>query len=115
MSGHVNNPGNFEIRLGTPFKDLLDGRRCARRSQAQGRDSGWLLDAGVAGRHHDGLHHGLRLPAEGGLRLGSGAVIVMDETTCMVRACQRISRFYTPNPAASARRAAKAPAGCIAC
>ena len=29
-----------------------------------------------------------------GSGLGSGAVIVMDETTCMVRACQRISRFY---------------------
>ena len=29
-----------------------------------------------------------------GSGLGSGAVIVMDETTCMVRACQRIARFY---------------------
>ena len=40
----------------------------------------------------------------------------MDDTTCMVRACRRIARFYyAESRAASARPAAKAPAGCTAC
>ena len=51
---------------------------------------------------------------QAGSMLGSGAVIVMDEDTCMVRVLERISRFYHSNPAGSARPAAKAPAGCIA-
>jgi NADH-quinone oxidoreductase subunit F len=52
--------------------------------------------------------------AKAGSMLGSGAVIVMDETTCMVKALERLSYFYTRSPAASARPAAKAPAGCTA-
>jgi NADH-quinone oxidoreductase subunit F len=94
VSGHVAKPGNYEIRSARRSPTAGDGRRHARRSQAQGGDSGRLLDAGAAGRDDDGPDHGLRRIQKAGSGLGSGAVIVMDETTCMVRACQRISRFY---------------------
>jgi len=95
VSGHVNRPGNYEIKLGTPFRELLD--------MAGGVRNGHQLKAVIPGGSSMPV-----LPAEvmleltmdydaiqkAGSGLGSGAVIVMDETTCMVRACQRISRFY---------------------
>ena len=95
VSGHINNPGNFEIRLGTPFVDLL--------AMAGGVRNGHKLKGVIPGGSSMPV-----LPAEtmlactmdydslqkAGSGLGSGAVIVMDDTTCMVRACRRISRFY---------------------
>jgi NADH-quinone oxidoreductase subunit F len=95
VSGHVNNPGNFEIRLGTPFKDLL--------AMAGGVRGGRKLKAVIPGGSSMPVLPGDTMLActmdydslqKAGSGLGSGAVIVMDETTCMVRACQRISRFY---------------------
>ena len=95
VSGHVNKPGNYEIRLGTSFADLLQ--------MAGGVRSGHRLKAVIPGGSSMPV-----LPAEtmmgitmdydaiqkAGSGLGSGAVVVMDETTCMVRACQRVARFY---------------------
>jgi NADH-quinone oxidoreductase subunit F len=95
VSGHVNRPGNYEVRLGTPFSELLE--------MAGGVRNGHRLKGVIPGGSSMPV-----LPAEimmactmdydsiqkAGSGLGSGAVIVMDETTCMVRACQRISRFY---------------------
>jgi NADH-quinone oxidoreductase subunit F len=95
VSGHVNKPGNFEIRLGTPFKDLLEmagGVRGGRKLKAviPGGSSMPVLPGDTmlaCTMDYDSLQ-------KAGSGLGSGAVIVMDETTCMVRACQRIARFY---------------------
>jgi NADH-quinone oxidoreductase subunit F len=95
VSGHVANPGNFEIRLGTPFSELL--------AMAGGIRAGSKLKAVIPGGSSMPV-----LPAEtmmactmdydsiqkAGSGLGSGAVVVMDDSTCMVRACHRISRFY---------------------
>ena len=50
-----------------------------------------------------------------GSGLGSGAVFVMDESTCMVKACMRIAQFYHMESCVSAHPAAKVPAGCTAC
>jgi NADH-quinone oxidoreductase subunit F len=95
VSGHVNRPGNFEIPLGTPFTDLLemaggvlDGRRL--KAVIPGGSSVPVVPGEVmleANMDYDSI-------ARVGSMLGSGAVIVMDETTDMVRALQRISRFY---------------------
>lgn len=95
VSGHVNNPGNFEIPLGTPFSELLEmagGVRNGNKLKGviPGGSSMPVLPAEVmmdATMDFDSL-------AKAGSGLGSGAVIVMDETTCMVKACTRISRFY---------------------
>ena len=95
VSGHVNNPGNFEIRLGTPFTELLalaGGVRNGHKLKAviPGGSSMKVLPADImleSTMDYDCLQ-------KAGSGLGSGAVIVMDETTCMVRVCHRISRFY---------------------
>jgi NADH-quinone oxidoreductase subunit F len=95
VSGHVANPGNFEVRLGTPFADLLQmagGMRGGRKLKAviPGGSSMPVLP----GETMMGLTMDYDAIQKAGSGLGSGAVIVMDETTCMVRACQRIARFY---------------------
>ena len=95
VSGHVARPGNHEIRLGTPFADLLQlcgGIRAGHRIKAviPGGSSMPVLPGEVM----MGLTMDYDSIQKAGSGLGSGAVIVMDETTCMVRACQRISRFY---------------------
>ena len=95
VSGHVSNPGNFEIRLGTPFSELLEmagGMRDGRKLKAviPGGSSMPVLPGEMMmslTMDYDALQ-------KAGSGLGSGAVIVMDETTCMVRACERIARFY---------------------
>jgi NADH:ubiquinone oxidoreductase subunit F (NADH-binding) len=96
VSGHVNRPGNFEVPPRHAVQgSARDGRRHARRAQAQGGDPGRLVDAGAAGRRHDGMHDmDYDSIAKAGSMLGSGAVIVMDETTCMVKALERLSYFY---------------------
>ncbi|MCF6288820.1 MAG: NADH-quinone oxidoreductase subunit NuoF [Proteobacteria bacterium] len=95
VSGHVANPGNFEIPLGTPFKDLLamaGGMRPGRKLKAviPGGSSMKVLTADTM----MGLTMDYDAIGQAGSGLGSGAVIVMDETTCMVKVCQRLSRFY---------------------
>jgi NADH-quinone oxidoreductase subunit F len=95
VSGHVVNPGNFEIRLGTPFSELLSmagGIRAGRRLKAviPGGSSMPVLPAETmmaCTMDYDSIQ-------KAGSGLGSGAVVVMDDSTCMVRACHRISRFY---------------------
>jgi len=95
VSGHVNNPGNFEVPLGTPFSELLEmagGVRNGNKLKGviPGGSSMPVLPADVMmdiTMDYDAL-------GKAGSGLGSGAVIVMDETTCMVKACTRISRFY---------------------
>ncbi|WP_018138274.1 MULTISPECIES: NADH-quinone oxidoreductase subunit NuoF [unclassified Thioalkalivibrio] len=95
VSGHVNKPGNYEIPLGTPFKDLLEmagGVLNGRKLKAviPGGSSVPVVPGDVmlkANMDFDSI-------AQAGSMLGSGAVIVMDETADMVKALQRISRFY---------------------
>ena len=95
VSGHVNRPGNYEVPLGLPFKDLLE--------MAGGVLNGGRLKAVIPGgssvpvvpgdlmmtttMDYDGL-------SKIGSALGAGSVIVMDHTTCMVSVLERISYFY---------------------
>jgi len=95
VSGHVAKPGNFEIPLGTPFKDLLamaGGMRPGRTLKAviPGGSSMPVLPADTM----LGLTMDYDALQKAGSGLGSGAVIVMDDSTCMVRACRRIAQFY---------------------
>ncbi|MDH5473978.1 MAG: NADH-quinone oxidoreductase subunit NuoF [Gammaproteobacteria bacterium] len=95
VSGHVNKPGNFEINMGTPFKDLLEmagGVKDGRKLKAviPGGSSVPVVPADImmqANMDYDSI-------TKVGSMLGSGAVIVMDETTDMVKVLHRISRFY---------------------
>ena len=95
VSGHVNKPGNYEIPLGTPFSTLLEmagGMRGGRKLKAciPGGSSAPVLPGDVmldCTMDYDSI-------GKAGSMLGSGAVIVMDETTCMVKALERLSFFY---------------------
>lgn len=95
VSGHVNRPLNVEIPLGTPFKTLLEmagGVLGGRRLKAviPGGTSMPVLPGDVM----MGLDMDYDSIQKAGSGLGSGAVIVMDETTCMVTTLYRIAEFY---------------------
>ena len=95
VSGHVEKPGNYELPLGIPFRELL--------AVAGGVWGGRRLKAVIPGGSSVPV-----LPAEiiidltmdfdtiqkAGSGLGTGAAVIMDETTCMVSMLRRISRFY---------------------
>jgi NADH-quinone oxidoreductase subunit F len=95
VTGHVNRPGNYEVKLGTPFATLLEmagGVRKGHKLKAviPGGSSMPVLTAEVMMKtdmDYDSI-------AKAGSMLGSGAVIVMDDSTCMVRALERLSYFY---------------------
>jgi len=96
VSGHVNKPGNYELPLGIPFAELLNdvcgGMRNGRALKAviPGGSSVPVVPAQLmmgATMDYDGLK-------KVGSSLGSAAVIVMDDTTCMVKVLERVSRFY---------------------
>jgi NADH-quinone oxidoreductase subunit F len=95
VTGHVNRPGNYEVRLGTPFARLLEmagGVRSGRKLKGviPGGSSMPVLPADImmaTDMDYDSI-------AKAGSMLGSGAVIVMDDRTCMVRALERLSYFY---------------------
>jgi NADH-quinone oxidoreductase subunit F len=95
VSGDVERPGNYEVKLGTPFAKLLEmagGVRGGRRLKAviPGGSSAPVLPAEImmaTDMDYDSI-------AKAGSMLGSGAVIVMDETRCMVKSLMRLSYFY---------------------
>ena len=95
VSGHVQKPGNFEVPMGIPFKELLalaGGMRGGRKIKAviPGGSSVPVVPGAVmmdTNMDFDSLR-------KVGSTVGSAAVIVMDETTCMVRALERLARFY---------------------
>ena len=95
VSGHVNNPGNFEIPLGTPFAKLLEmagGVRDGHKLKAviPGGSSVPVMPADIimeTDMDYDSL-------SKAGSMLGAGSVIVMDDSTCMVGALARLSHFY---------------------
>ncbi len=95
VSGHVQKAGNFEVPLGVAFKDLLElagGMKGGRKLKA-------VIPGGssvpvVPGDTMITLNMDYDSLKAAGSAIGSAAVIVMDETTCMVRVLERISRFY---------------------
>ncbi len=95
VSGHVNKPGNYEIPMGTPFAELLEmagGVRDGNKLKAviPGGSSTPVLPGDVAmqmSMDYDSI-------SKAGSMLGAGSVIVMDETTCMVKVLARLSHFY---------------------
>ncbi|KTD59170.1 NADH-quinone oxidoreductase subunit NuoF [Legionella shakespearei] len=95
VSGHINKPGNFEIPLGTPFKTLLDlaGGVLENRKIKAVIPGGTSMPV-LPGDVMLGLDMDYDSIQKAGSGLGSGAVIIMDETTCMVDALYRISEFY---------------------
>ena len=95
MSGHINKPGNFEIPLGTPFRDLLNmSGGVLNDNKLKAVIPGGSSVPVVKGEDMLQTNMDYESITNVGSMLGSGGVIVMDETTCMVSVLQRISRFY---------------------
>ena len=95
VSGHVEKPGNYELPLGIPFKELLDvagGVRGGRKLKAviPGGSSVPVVPAEII----LGLTMDFDTLRDAKSGLGTGAMVVMDEATCMVNMLRRISRFY---------------------
>ena len=95
LSGHVNKPGNFELPLGTPLRDIIYGPGMGVRNNKKikavipGGSSTQVLDESKLDTPMD--YEGVM---EAGSMLGSGGIIVMDEDTDMVKVTQRIAEFY---------------------
>lgn len=95
VSGDVELPGNYEVPMGTPFSKLLElagGVRSGRQLKAviPGGSSSPILPASImmdCTMDYDSI-------AKAGSMLGSGAVIVLDDSRCMVKSLQRLSYFY---------------------
>jgi NADH-quinone oxidoreductase subunit F len=95
ISGKVERPGNYEIALGTPFREVLDelaggmlGGR-AIKAWTPGGSSTPMLTAGHldVGLDYESL-------AAAGSMLGTAAIMVLDETDCVVDCAERMVRFY---------------------
>jgi NADH-quinone oxidoreductase subunit F len=95
ISGHVERGGNFELPMGVPFAELL--------AYAGGMKGGRKIKAVIPGGSSVPVVPGdvmMKLNMDydslkaAGSSIGSAAIIVMDETTCMVKVLERISRFY---------------------
>ena len=95
VSGDVNLPGNYEVPMGTPFAKVLElagGVRTGRQLKAviSGGASSPVLPGSLimdCTMDFDSL-------GKAGSMLGSGAVIVMDDSRCMVRALECLSHFF---------------------
>ena len=95
VTGDVTYPGNYEVPLGTPFAQLLElagGMRNGKKIKGviPGGSSMPVVPGDVmmaTDMDYDSI-------AKAGSMLGSGAVIVMDETRCMVRSAERLAYFY---------------------
>jgi NADH-quinone oxidoreductase subunit F len=95
VSGKVERPGNYELPMGTPLRTLLedhaggvlDGKRL--KAWTPGGSSTPMLT-------EEHLEVGLDFEsvAAAGSLLGTGAIIVMDETDCIVEATRRLVAFY---------------------
>lgn len=95
VSGHVRYPGNYEIPLSATLRELIfehaGGMRDGRKIKA-------IIPGGTSAPVLTPEHLDVGLDFESlaaaGSMGGSGAVIVMDETTCMVRVGEVVNRFY---------------------
>src|SRR5712692_7707675 len=95
VSGHVARPGIFEVPMGTPMREVIfnhaGGVRGGRQLKAfapSGPSSGYLPASMIDVRLD------FKALAEAGSMLGSGAIVVCDDTTCMLDMPLNAVRFY---------------------
>ena len=95
LSGHVQRPGNYELPMSATLRDLIEG--CGG-GMAEGREMKAIIPGGVSAPvlGPASLDVGLAIEAlaAAGTMAGSGAVIVMDDRTCMVQIALRAAEFF---------------------
>ncbi|GMU65755.1 MAG: NADH-quinone oxidoreductase, F subunit NuoF [Acidobacteriota bacterium] len=94
ISGHVERPGTYEYPIGVPFQELLDG--CG--GMYRGRKLKAFIPGGASAAMMTAAEAAIPMDfdnlAKAGSMLGSAAVIVIDETACIVRSTLRLARFF---------------------
>ncbi|MDJ0923535.1 MAG: NADH-quinone oxidoreductase subunit NuoF [Acidimicrobiia bacterium] len=97
LSGHVENPGNYEIVMGMPWREIIyglgggiPGGRELKAWIPGGSSAPWFVPA-----EHLDVPATIDDTDSNGSMMGSGAIIVMDDSTDMVKAAHRIVRFYS--------------------
>ncbi|MGO9558191.1 MAG: NADH-quinone oxidoreductase subunit NuoF [Acidimicrobiales bacterium] len=98
LSGHVEQPGWYELEMAkTTFRDLIYDQSLGGGIR-YGRELKAFVPGGVSAPWFFPEHLDIGLDQEAvgkaGSMLGSGSIVVMDETTCVVRAAWRITRFF---------------------
>lgn len=94
VSGHVERPGTYEYPIGVPFSEILDG--CGgmwRGGELKAYIPGGA-SAAILGAQHADLPMDFDQVAKAGSMLGSAAVMVMDQETCLVRSAARLAKFF---------------------
>lgn len=94
LSGHVNRPGNYELELGTSMRELIE--------DLGGGVMGGKLKAIIPGgasapmltKEHLDISLDFEAIAEAGSMAGSGAVIVINDKTCIVKVCLNLDEFF---------------------
>ncbi len=95
LSGHVNRPGYYELPMGVPFREVIyehgggiRGGKALKAFIPGGASAPCLTEEHLdVGMDYDAV-------AQAGSMLGSSALMVMDETTCMVKVAARLMRFF---------------------
>ena len=95
LSGHINKPGNYEIEMGCTFREFIEDLGGGVRGEKKVKA---FIPGGVSAPWFTEDHLDIKMTiddvAEAGSMLGSGAVIVMDEDTSMLRAAKSIVSFF---------------------
>ncbi|MDJ0784376.1 MAG: NADH-ubiquinone oxidoreductase-F iron-sulfur binding region domain-containing protein [Desulfosarcinaceae bacterium] len=95
ISGHVNKPGCYEVPLGVPLSEMIENCCGGMRD---GRPFKGCLPGGASTGFLSAEHYHIPMDYESlkavGNRLGTGAVMVFDDTTCMVAATLNLTNFF---------------------
>ncbi|MFP3940297.1 MAG: NADH-quinone oxidoreductase subunit NuoF [Thermoanaerobaculia bacterium] len=94
ISGHVERPGTYELPIGAPFSTLLEAAGGMYRGGELKAFIPGGASAAILGPEHRDLPLDFDQVAKAGSMLGSAAVIVMDESVCLVRSVLRLAEFF---------------------
>jgi NADH-quinone oxidoreductase subunit F len=94
LSGHVHNPGNYELELGTSMRELIE----VHGGGVMGGELKAIIPGGASApmltKEHLDISLDFEAIAEAGSMAGSGAVIVINDKTCIVRTCLNLDQFF---------------------
>lgn len=94
LSGHVNKPGNYELELGTSMRELIE----VHGGGVMGGKLKAIIPGGASApmltEEHLDVSLDFEAIAQAGSMAGSGAVIVINDKTCIVKTCLNLDQFF---------------------